>query len=45
MIQPFKVCYHCLAVYNILTAPKTKTKGLKQKEPACPTCGSKLYFS
>lgn len=39
------ICYRCLNVYDQTTAPKVRTKGLKNKETCCPKCECKVYFS
>lgn len=40
------ICFRCLNVYNLLVdSVFVRTKGLKEKEPACPRCECKVYFS
>lgn len=39
------LCYRCLSAYDIYSAPLTKTKRLRVKEPECPNCGCRIYFS
>ncbi|SOK58380.1 Phage protein [Yersinia phage fHe-Yen9-04] len=40
-------CIRCFNSYNLKLAPRTvpKTDGYYTKEPKCPTCGCRLYFS
>lgn len=39
------ICYRCLHVYDLKTAPRRGTKKLKVKEPSCPKCKCKIYFN
>ncbi|AHY25360.1 hypothetical protein PS2_114 [Serratia phage PS2] len=40
------ICIRCLKVYDLnLESVLVKTKGLKEKERACPRCECKVYYS
>lgn len=39
------LCYRCLRVYNLLTAPRVAPDKVDIQEPKCPYCNCKVYFS
>ncbi|WDS61647.1 hypothetical protein [Cronobacter phage vB_Cdu_VP8] len=40
------ICVRCLKVYHLhFEFVWVKTKGLKEKERACPRCECKVYYS
>jgi len=39
------ICFRCLNGYDIEKVQLRRTKRLAVKEPACPKCKCKLYFS
>lgn len=45
VVPKIVLCYRCLSAYDIYSAPLTKTKRLRVKEPECPNCGCRIYFS
>lgn len=47
MILPDKevLCYRCLRTYNLATAPRVAPDKLDVREPKCPNCNCKVYFS
>lgn len=43
----FVTCIKCFSTYHLRTAPRTvpSTDGYYIKEPQCPNCKCRLYFS
>lgn len=47
MTVPDKIvlCVRCLRTYNLATAPRVAPEKLDIREPKCPNCNCKVYYS
>ena len=39
------MCYRCCTIYNLRAAPRVMSSKVEVKEPVCPECNCKVYFS